>query len=217
MRTTVLLVDDHDMVRASLRAVLDAQPDIIVVAEAGDGRTAVQLARHHKPQVVLMDVIMPGLNGIEATIEIKRFLPETRILALSGHADWLYVNSMLNAGASGFLVKSMAIADLLRAIRTVASDNVYLSPDMVGNVVKAYMAGPAKGASRADVSLSGRERQVLQLLAEGNTSKEIAFRLHLSTKTVETHRQRIMNRLNLHTVAALTKFAILHGLTALDP
>lgn len=213
---TLLLADDHEIVRAGLRAMLDQQPDIKVVAEAHDGRAAVQLARTLKPTVVLMDVVMPGLNGIEATYAIKRALPSTKVLALSAYGDWDNVSRMLSAGASGFLVKDMAVADLIRAIRTVAGDRLYLSPEMAGDVVKAYVAGPCKSERETGGFLSRRECEVLQLLAEGHTSKEIAFCLHLSVKTIETHRQRIMDRLNIHTVAELTKCAIRRGLTPLE-
>jgi len=213
---TLLLADDHELVRAGIRVLLDGQPDIKVVAEASDGRSALQLARKHKPMVVLMDVVMPGLNGIEATYAIKRLLPGTKVLALSAYDDWNNVSRMLSAGASGFLLKDMSVADLVRAVRTVAEDHLYLSPEMASDVVKAYVAGPHESKHVKGGFLSRRECEVLQLLAEGHTSKEIAFCLHLSVKTIETHRQRIMDRLDIHTVAELTKDAIRRGLTPLE-
>lgn len=217
MATKVLLVDDHQIFRQGLRALLEKTETIQVVAEADNGRMGVQLARQLAPDVVVMDVSMPDLNGIEATRQVRTQAPGARVVALSMHSDRRFVTEMLKAGASGYLLKDCAFEELIRAIETVAGGQTYLSPSVAANVVDTLVnpqeaVGPAGAAT-----LTPRQREVLQLLAEGLTTKQIACRLHLSGKTVETHRQQIMSRLDVQSVAELTKFAIREGLTSLDP
>ncbi len=220
MPVTVLIVDDHDILRAGLRALLEQQ-GVEVVGEAGDGRVAVQMARQLAPSVVIMDISMPDMNGIDATSRILASLPETRILALSMHNDRRFVAQMLDAGAAGYLLKDCALEELAFAVRTVSEGRIYLSPGIAGVVLETYVrrpsgaagAGPAAGAAAV---LSSREREVLQLIAEGRSTAQIAAVLHLSVKTVESHRKKIMDKLELRSVAELTKFAIREGLTDLD-
>ncbi len=213
MSIGVLLADDHRIIRQGLRSLLEKQPDMEVVAEAENGRTAVQLARRLSPDVVVMDIAMPDLNGIEATQQIIAEAPGVKIVALSMHSDKRFVARMLKAGASGYLLKDCAFEELARAIRTVAVNQIYLSPGIAGVVVEDFV----RHVSETDSSLTPREREVLQLLAEGSSTKEIAARLQVSVKTVETHRRHIMEKLDIHTIAELTKYAIRQGLTSLEP
>ncbi len=216
MTTTILLADDHRILREGLRALLDKVPEFEVVGETENGRDAVQLARETKPHVVIMDVTMPDLNGIDAARQIKRRCPKTRIVALSMHADRRFAGEMLKAGAGAYVLKDSAFDELAEAIRTVMEGHTYLSPVIADRVVEAYVAdqpGPTKPARPA---LTPREREVLQLLAEGHSTKGAAARLHLSASTVDTHRQNIMHKLDLHSVADLTRYAIREGLTPLE-
>jgi DNA-binding NarL/FixJ family response regulator len=189
-----------------------------VLAEAEDGRDAVRLVRKLSPQVVIMDVGMPDLNGIEATRQILQESPETKVIALSMHSDRRFVTNMLKAGASGYLLKDSAFEELATAIRVVMARKTYLSHEIAHVVVKDYVQG---GGSKDDPSvfsvLSPREREVLQLMAEGKTNRQIAETLNVSLKTVETHRQQIMNKLEIHNIVELTKYAIREGLASLDP
>ncbi len=216
MTIRILLADDHIITRQGLRSLLDNQSDMEVVGDAENGRTAVELSDELEPDIVIMDVSMPDLNGIEATRQIISQSPNIKIIALSMHSDSLYVSEMLKSGASGYLLKDCAFEELTEAIRIVTSDKTYLSPSISGVVIDDYL----HRLSKTDVSdpdvLTDRERQILQPIAEGKTTKQIALQLHISTKTVETHRRQIMNKLNLHSVAELTKYAIRKGLTALD-
>jgi DNA-binding NarL/FixJ family response regulator len=216
MSITILLADDHQVVRQGLKSLLDRYPDLKVVGEAADGRTAVRLAKELSPDVVVMDIGMPDLNGIEATRQLAAGQPVTKIVALSMHADRRFASEMLKAGAKAYLVKDGAFEELADAIRTVMADRVYLSPRVAGTVVDDLVHGESGGGS-AFARLSPREREVLQLMAEGRATKEIAMDLHVSVKTVETHRRQVMEKLNLFSVAELTKYAIREGLTALDP
>lgn len=207
-RTTVLLVDDHAVVRQGFRMIISAEPDFEVIGEASNGREAVQEAELLQPDIVLMDVSMPELNGIEATRRIVTVAPRTRILALSMHRDSVYVREILRAGASGYLLKEAGDQDLLSAIRAVAQGQGYLSPavsDAVLNDYRKHVTDPID-------LLTSREREVLQLIAEGKTNKEIATALDLSTYTVESHRGRIMEKLNLHSAGELVRFAFRNGL-----
>ncbi|MEY3283702.1 MAG: hypothetical protein RIR86_1715 [Acidobacteriota bacterium] len=207
-RTTVLLVDDHAVVRQGFRMIISAEPDFEVIGEASNGREAVQEAELLQPDIVLMDVSMPELNGIEATRRIVAVAPRTRILALSMHRDSVYVREILRAGASGYLLKEAGDQDLLTAIRAVAQGQGYLSPavsDAVLNDYRKHVTDPID-------LLTSREREVLQLIAEGKTNKEIATALDLSTYTVESHRGRIMEKLNLHSAGELVRFAFRNGL-----
>ena len=214
MSIRILLADDHAMLREGLRSILSKERDVEVVGEAADGRSAVELARKLAPDVVVMDVGMEGLNGIEATRQIRALGPKTRVIALSTHSDRRYVIGMLEAGAAGYLVKVSAYDELRQAVRAVASGRTYLSPQIAEHVVGDRVAGSPAGASKA--LLGAREREVLQLIAEGHRSPEIARRLHISEYTVETHRRNIMQKLDLHSVAELTRYAIREGITHLD-
>lgn len=217
MSITILLADDHKIVRDGLRALLENQPDMKVIAEAENGRTAVQLARQKKPQVVIMDISMPDLNGIEATRQMIRELPDIKVIALSMHSDRRYILRMFRAGAVGFLLKDCAFEELVSAINTAIADQPYVSPSIAGVIIQDFVRSGSQISSSATDVLTAREREVLQLLAEGWATKEIASHLHLSVKTVETHRRRIMEKLGLHGIAELTKYAIREGLTSLDP
>ncbi len=215
MNIRVLLADDHKIVRDGLRNLLEAQPDIDVIAEAENGRMAVQLAKKLSPGIVIIDIAMPGLNGIEATRQMLRHNPATKIIALSMHSDKRFVGEMLKAGASAYLLKDCAFEELVTAIRAVLADKTYLSP-MIGSViVESFVRRPQEEAASAFSLLTKREREVLQLLAEGKNTKEIADRLFVSVKTIETHRTHIMEKVQVRTVAELTKYAIREGLTSL--
>jgi DNA-binding NarL/FixJ family response regulator len=206
----ILLVDDHAMLREGLRSILAREPGVEVVGEAADGRAALDAVRALAPDVVVMDVGMADLNGIEATRRIRAESPSTRVIALSTHSDRRYVAGMLEAGARGYVAKVSAYDELRQAVRAVAAGRVYLSPRLADAGV------PAPRVSTT-ISLAPREREVLQLIAEGHSSPEIAGRLHISGHTVETHRRNIMQKLGLHSVAELTRYAIREGITSLDP
>jgi two-component system, NarL family, response regulator NreC len=216
MNINILLVDDHKITRQGLRLMLEQQNDIKVLGEAEDGRTAISLVRELRPDVVIMDVTMPDLNGMEATRRIVSEFANVKVIALSMHSDTLFVSEMLKSGASGYLLKDCAFEELAEAIRTVVAGNAYLSPAVSGVVVEDYVHRLSKKDFSSSDVLSDREKEVLQLLAEGKTTKQIALKLHISAKTVETHRRQIMNKLNIHSVAELTKYAIRKGLTSLE-
>jgi DNA-binding NarL/FixJ family response regulator len=216
MNIKILLADDHKIMRDGLRAMLDKEAGLEVVGEADNGRSALSLARDLKPDVVIMDIAMPDLNGIEATRELAGELIDTKVIALSMHTDRRFVFEMLRAGASGYLLKSSAFEELATAIKLVMSNRTFLSSNILDTVVKDYVNQRTKSNSPAYSRLSDRERQVLQLIAEGNSTKEISFLLNVSTKTVESHRNNIMNKLEIHSLAGLTKFAVREGLTTLE-
>jgi DNA-binding NarL/FixJ family response regulator len=215
MTCRILLADDHKIVRDGLKALLDKEADMAVVAEADTGRRALQLSRKVKPDIVVMDVSMPDLNGIDATRQIVEELPSVKVVALSMHAQKQFVEGMLKAGVSGYLLKDSAFDELIMALRTVIAGRHYLSPDITGVVVDGYLKSNHDGGGVAPAVLTAREREVLQLIAEGHSVKHIAANLHISVKTVETHRSHIMNKLDLHNIADLTKYAIREGLTTL--
>ena len=204
----ILLADDHSLVRHGFRMILGAQPDMEIAGEAGNGNEAVELAQKLKPDVIVMDVAMPELNGIEATRRIIEFSPRTRVLALSMHKDAVYVREILRAGARGYLLKDSADADLLAAVRAVAKGEGYLSPGVSDAVLSDYRRHVTDPLDL----LTSREREVLQLIAEGKTNKEIATSLNLSVYTVEAHRGRLMEKLNLHSTGELVRFAVRSGL-----
>jgi len=204
----VLLADDHALVRHGFRMILAAQPDMEIAGEAGNGREAVELVQKLKPDVVVMDVTMPELNGIEATRRLIEISPRTRVLALSMHKDAVYVREILRAGARGYLLKDSADTDLLAAVRAVAKGEGYLSPGVSDAVLSDYR----RHVTNPLDLLTSREREVLQLIAEGKTNKEIATSLNLSVYTVEAHRGRLMEKLNLHSTGELVRFAVRSGL-----
>ncbi|MEW6173927.1 MAG: response regulator transcription factor [Bacillota bacterium] len=214
--TRIVIADDHKIVRDGLKALLSRVPGFEVVAEAEDGPAAVRLARELSPDVVVMDIGMSGLNGIEATRQVVAEAPSTKVVALSMHCDSRLVTGMLKAGAVGYLPKDCAFEELSSAIRAVTSGRTFLSPSVTGLVVKEFLSGSAGNESIAFSVLTAREREVLQLLAEGKSTREIAAFLHISAKTVESHRQQIMRKLDIHSVASLTRFAVREGLVSLD-
>lgn len=216
MNTRILLADDHKILRDGLRTLLESKPGMEVVAEAGDGRTALLLVKKHAPQIAIMDITMPDLNGIEATRKMCDESPGTRVIALSMHADKRFVAEMLAAGARGYLLKDCAFEELERAIGTVLADNIYVSPGIAGVLVKDYIDRLDSGNLSGSGRLTPQERKVLQAIAEGKSTKETAYLLDISIKTVETHRQHIMEKLKLHTTAELTKYAIREGFTTLE-
>jgi two-component system NarL family response regulator len=216
MSIRILLVDDHQMMRDGLRSILDLEDDLDVVGEAGNGYEALELARTRRPDVIVMDIGMKDLNGIETTRQIMAHNSRARVIALSTHSSEPYVISMLEAGASGYVLKDAAVDEMRRAIRVVAGGSHYLSPEIAGTVVTSRLRGPAEEGASASAVLAPRERQILQLLAEGHTSSEIARQLHIATTTVDSHRRNIMKKLDLHSVAELTKYAIREGLTSLE-
>ena len=216
MTIRLVLVDDHELMRQGLRALVDGQKDVEVVGEANDGRTALALVRSLSPDVVVMDVAMKDMNGIEATRQIRAECPGVKVIALSSHADARYVRAMLDAGACGYVLKANAYDDLHRAIEAARLGKSYLSPDVTQAIIGGSTNPSGSTTDFAGGALSPREREVLQLLAEGRTSPEIGKQLFVATTTVETHRRNIMRKLGIHSVADLTKYAIREGLTSID-
>ena len=215
MAIRVLLADDHQLLRQGMRSLLANDARIEVIGEAENGRSAVELARQLVPDVVVMDISMPDLNGIDATRQIRKRSPGIQVLALSAHADRQFVAQVLAAGASGYLLKDCAFDELCRAVSAVAKKQVYLSPAVAGDVVDVYLGQAAQSAGGGPGPLTSRQREVLQLVAEGLNTKRIAARLHVSVKTVETHRAQVMQKLDCQSVAELTKYAIREGITSL--
>jgi DNA-binding NarL/FixJ family response regulator len=212
----ILLADDHEIVREGLRNLLEKQEGFEVVAEAEDGLTAVKKAKKLSPDLVIMDIGMPDLNGIEATRQILAESPHIKIIALSMHSETRFVSEMLKAGASAYLLKDSAFEELIQAIQASRSNKIYLSPSIAEKVIKNYITSFPRERFSPFSILTQREREVIQLIAEGKSTKKVASLLFLSVKTVETHRQNIMEKLDLHSVAELTKYAIREGLTSLD-
>lgn len=216
MSIRVLLSDNYRIVREGIRSLLKKEPDIEVVGEAEDGRSTVQLARKVKPHVVVMNITTPGLNGVDATSQITKQMPSVKVLAFSIHIDWRFVSAMLKAGATGYLTKDCAYKELVDAIHTVAANQTYLSSRIADIIRREYVQKESKADNSVFSLLTPRERETLQLMAEGKSTKDIALHLELSMKTIETYRQHIMAKLNLHSVAKLTKYAIREGLTSLE-
>lgn len=215
MPIRILLVDDHRIFRQGLRGLIAEEKDMDVVGEADDGRAALARIASDRPDVVVMDVGMPGLNGIEATRAIAKGFPKVRVIALSMHVDEKFVSEMLRAGAAGYLCKKCDADELVAAIRAVAVGNTYLSPAISGPLVDSYVRGSRTQADSAFTRLTDRERQILQMLVEEKTIKEIAAVLGLSIKTVHAHREHLMRKLNIQTLSGLTKYAVREGLTEL--
>jgi two-component system response regulator NreC len=213
----ILLVDDHKIMRDGLRSLLDSQPGMQVIAEAVSGREAMRLALDKRPDVVIMDIDMPDLGGIEATRQMCAALPEVKVIGLSIHSEKHYVVNMLRAGASGFLSKDCPFDELAQAIKAVVSNHTYLSSGISEVMIDDYMRGIPLNESSAFSVLTPREREVLQLIAEGWTTKEMASQLNVSAKTVDTHRRQIMDKLKLRSIADLTKYAVQEGLTSARP
>lgn len=214
----ILLADDHRILREGLRSLLSQQLDITVVGEASDGDSVVSLARQLRPDLVIMDVVMPGVDGIAATRQIRAECPETKVIALSMHSDRRFVSEMVRAGAMGYLVKDSAFEELNQAVRTVMANRPYLSAVITGTLVEDFVR-QTSAAERPPVSplhrLTGREQEVLRLLADGKRVKEIAHHLNISAKTVESHRQNIMDKLEIHSTIELTRYALREGLTSI--
>ena len=211
----ILLAEDHTLVRAGIRALLESLEGVEVVAEAADGREALRLAEAHHPDILLMDITMKELNGLQAVARLTKEHSATRVIILSMHADQVYVRQALQAGAAGYLLKGADVAELELALKAVTRGDTYLSPSVSKDIVGNLLNGKTPAANPLD-ELTPRQREILQLVAEGRTTKEIAGRLDLSSKTVETHRAQLMERLDIHDVAGLVKFAIRVGLTQAD-
>jgi two-component system response regulator NreC len=216
MGIRIILADDA-IVRHGLNKLIQQQKDMEVIAQAADGHSTIELTRELSPDMVIMDIGMPDLNGIDATNQIIREFPQVKVIGLSMHSGKKFVVEMLKAGASGYLLKDCALEELTTAINAVASGKVYLSPSITDVVVENYVRHSQKKEGSAFSLLSQREREVLQLMAEGKTTKQIGLKLHISPKTVEGHRLRIMEKLNIDSVAKLTKYAIQEGLTSPEP
>jgi DNA-binding NarL/FixJ family response regulator len=216
MSIRILLADDHALVRAGVSLILRQQSDLEVIGEAENGRDTIELAKKLSPSVVLMDISMPDLNGIDATMQINALSPPPRVIALTGRTDRRSIVDILRAGASGYVLKNAPAEELLKAIRTVAEGKVYLSPAIAGDVLEDLRQNSRPGGSAEFASLSMREREVLQLMAEGKTTKQIASALNVSKKTVDNHRAHLMAKLNATTLAELIKYAIREGLTSVN-
>jgi two-component system response regulator NreC len=215
MSIKIIVVDEHKILREGLSTLIAKQPDMEIIGEATDGREVLQLLEKSKPDLILMDVTMPNLNGIEATRKIKSKKPNIEIIALSLHSDRRYVLGMIDAGASGYLLKECAFEELVRAINTVMSKKKYLSPGISDILIDEYVKKTTTDKPTIYSKLTPREREILQLIAEGKNTKEIARYLFISVKTVETHRRHIKKKLKVESVAELTKIAIREGLTVL--
>jgi len=216
MSIKILLADDHGIICQGLRSLLEKQSDIKVVGEAEDGRQAFALVQKLVPDMVVMDVTMPNLNGVDATRQIVSRFPNTKVIALSIHSNKRFVTDMLRAGASGYILKECLFEQLIHAIRTVAGGDTYLSPKITGVVISDYVERHSRPAGPCPPTLTERELDVLRMIAEGKSMKEIALAFHLSIKTVELDRRQIMQKLNVHSIADLTKYAIREGLVSLE-
>jgi DNA-binding NarL/FixJ family response regulator len=212
----VLLADDHALVLAGIRALVEELGDTEIVAEASNGRDAVALAKQHVPDLVIMDISMKELNGIEATAQIMAEVPSTRVLILSMHTTEDFVRRALKAGASGYLVKDSAPLDLKMAIAAILRDELYLSPRISRHVISGFLHGQPRADASSMEALTARQREILQMIAEGKSTKEIAFQLNVSVKTVETHRAALMERLDIHDIAGLVLYAVRQGLISVD-
>jgi DNA-binding NarL/FixJ family response regulator len=213
---SVILADDHSLVRAGIRSLLEQLPNLTIVAEAGDGREALALVQARTPDVIVMDITMPGLNGLDATARIVQEHPRTKVLILSMHTGEEYVRHALRAGASGYLLKDAATTELALAIEALRHNRSYLSSAISKDVIDRHRRQSQDPKSRPVKPLTPRMREILQLIAEGDSTKEIAHRLSLSVKTIETHRMHLMARLNIHDVAGLVRYALRNGLISAE-
>jgi two-component system, NarL family, response regulator NreC len=216
MSIKILLADDHAMLRHGLSRSFEQEKDVTIIGQAEDGYSAIELTKELSPDLVIMDIGMPGLNGIETTRRIIQDCPKVKIIGLSMHSSDKYVREMFKAGASGYLLKNCSFDELVEAIKAVMSGNTYISPSIGDMIIKEYTSKPDDEKSVFSI-LSQREREVLQLLAEGKSTKQIGQKLHVSPKTVEAHRLRIMDKLQIDNIAQLTKYAIQEGLTGAEP
>ena len=215
MSVKILLVDDHKIILDGLRVLIEEQPGMEVVAVAENGRTALKLTGEFRPDVIVMDINMPDLNGVDATRQIVEEFPGTKVIAFSMYSDRQFVIGMLRAGVTGYLLKDHAFEELVRAIRTVVENKAYICPEIADTLINDYKETILREEASALAALTGREREVLQLIAEGRPTRQIADGLNVSVKTAETHRRNIMEKLNIYSVAELTKLAITEGLTSL--
>jgi DNA-binding NarL/FixJ family response regulator len=214
MKIKILLVDDHTMVREGLRLLLESELDMTVVGEASNGNQSLELIQNHAPDVVLMDISMPDLDGIEATRMIASRFPKVSILILTMHRETFFINQAFQAGAQGYILKDNACEELLQAIRSAKKGEKYLSPNL--SQPQEFLPSPSEKGPSPPTTLTSREREVLQSLADGSNTKQIAANLGLSVKTIECHRQNIMKKIQLNNIASLTKFAIRSGITTID-
>jgi len=214
MKIKILLVDDHKILRDGIRSLVKGYPDMDVIGEAADGKTALRLVEELSPDVVIMDISMPDLNGIDATRRIIADHPKIKVIALSMHHDKQFVSEIFKAGASGYLLKDCAFDELEYAIRIVLDGKTYINPQIASLVIESLVNQPQPTSQKAFSLLTDREREVLQLISEGQSTKEIAIKLNVSAKTVESHRRQVMGKLNIRNVAELTKYAIREGLTS---
>jgi DNA-binding NarL/FixJ family response regulator len=213
----VILVDDHKMFREGLRAILERDGKVIIVGEASNGRDATTMAAEQTPDIVVMDIGMSELNGVDAARQIHSTNPQIKLIALSTHSDRHFVSAMLDAGASGYVLKEAAGEEIMRAVLAVHRGRKFLSPEIAGGVIDGFVSGRKDSdESPSRVHLGAREREVVQLLAEGNSSKDVARALHISVQTVDTHRRNIMSKLKIHSLSSLTKYAIREGLTSAE-
>jgi DNA-binding NarL/FixJ family response regulator len=215
MAIRILLVDDHKIIRAGLRNLIHNHNNMEIVGETDTGRTALKLAQKLAPDIIIMDISMPDMNGIDATRKIKTEIPNVKIIALSMHSDRKFVSGMIKAGASGYVLKDCAFDELVDAIKTTMTNHTYLSPAITDIVLEDYKHKYSEDGTE-DHSLTNREREIVQLFAEGMSTKEIAYKLAVSAKTVETHRLNIMSKLKISSIAELTKYAIREGITSVD-
>jgi two-component system, NarL family, response regulator NreC len=216
MKVKLIIADDHKMIRDGLCSLLEKHPNFEVIAEVENGKEAVEVTKQLNPDVVIMDVTMPGLNGIEATRKIIEYNPDVKVIGLSMHSDPEFVSGLLSAGASGYLLKESAFGELVQAINAVVRNKCYICPEVASVVIKGFKGHRISQEHEETSILTEREREILQLIAEGYSSKEIAAELNLSVKTVSSHRQNIMDKLHCHDVVKLTKYAIRKGFTSAE-
>lgn len=215
MKIKILLVDDHKILRDGICSIVKGYPDMEVIGEAADGNIAMRLVKELSPDVVIMDISMPNLNGIDATRKIIADNPKIKVIALSMHHDKQFVSEIFKAGASGYLLKDCAFDELEHAVRIVMDGKTYINPEIASLVIESLVSQPQATSQKAFSLLTDREREVLQLIAEGESTKEIASHLSVSSKTIESHRRQVMGKLNIRNVAELTKYAIREGLTSI--